>query len=210
MRCHNSIRSNGVVGRESSEEPTRRDLAAEAGASGDVPLPDAIAGYDIEKVIHRGGQGIVYRAVQKSTRRKVAIKVMREGPFAGEADKARFDLEIVVLGQLNHPNIVTIHDSGQSAGIYFLVMDLIRGEPLDAYVTEEKLSLQATLRLFAKVCAAVNAAHLKGITHRDLKPGNILVDADGEPRMMRSLLSLPKAPPESFLAFSTFLTFWTP
>lgn len=146
--------------------------------------PDAIAGYEILGEIHRGGQGVVYQAIQKSTRRKVAIKVMKEGPFAGPSDKARFDREVQVLAQLNHPNVVTIHDSGLAAGHFYFVMDYIAGLPLDAYMAGGKRSIEDTLRLFARICDAVNAAHLRGIIHRDLKPGNIRVDSDGNPHVL--------------------------
>src|ERR1051326_4493648 len=70
-----------------------------------APPPDSFAGYQILREIHRGGQGVVYQAIQKSTNQKVAIKVMREGPFAGGSDKARFDREVQILGQLKQPNI---------------------------------------------------------------------------------------------------------
>ena len=66
---------------------------------------DSIPGYEIVRELHRGGQGVVYQALQKSTKRKVAVKVMREGPFAGAADRARFEHEVQILGQLKHPNI---------------------------------------------------------------------------------------------------------
>ena len=88
-----------------------------------LPPSDSFTGYEIIWEIHRGGQGIVYQAVHKSTKRKVAIKVMKEGPFVGRADKARFDREVHVLGQLKHPNIVAIHDTGGAAGSHFFVMD---------------------------------------------------------------------------------------
>src|SRR5262245_23169586 len=82
-----------------------------------LPLPaDLIAGYELLEELHRGGQGVVYVAVQKATRRRVAIKVMREGPFADGRDIARFEREVLVLGQLRHPGIVTIHDSGEASG----------------------------------------------------------------------------------------------
>ncbi len=147
-------------------------------------LPDSFAGYQIIREIHRGGQGVIYQAVQKSTKRKVAIKVMKEGPFAGKHDKARFEREVEVLGQLNHPNIVTIHDSGTAAGSFYFVMDYISGQPLDVWMASGKRSIEETLRLFAKICDAVNAAHLRGVIHRDLKPGNIRVDAEGEPHVL--------------------------
>lgn len=171
-------------------------------------LRDAFPGYQIIRELHRGGQGVVYQAHQKATNRKVAIKVLREGPFAGAADKARFDREVRVLAQLNHPNIVAIHDSGEAAAGCFFVMDYIAGSALDEHVealsrrsgsvrgsevsrrrslrgrTAGRGTIEDTLRLFVKICSAVNAAHLRGIVHRDLKPSNVRVDADGEPRIL--------------------------
>ena len=154
-----------------------------------APPPESFAGYQILKELHRGGQGVVYQALQKSTKRKVAIKVMKEGPFASSGDRARFEREVQVLGQLNHPNIVAIHDSGVTAdtGVgryHYFVMDYISGQPLDVYMASGERSIADTLKLFGKVCEAVNAAHLRGIIHRDLKPGNIRVDANGEPHIL--------------------------
>ncbi|MCZ6683344.1 MAG: serine/threonine-protein kinase [Planctomycetota bacterium] len=146
--------------------------------------PDSFAGYRVVKEIHRGGQGVVYEAIQESTRRSVAIKVMHEGPLTGARDRARFEREVHILGQLRHPNIVTIHDSGSSESGFFFVMDYIRGEPLDAFVTSRKLSVRETLKLFATVCEAVNVAHLRGVIHRDLKPGNVRVDPAGQPHVL--------------------------
>ncbi len=147
-------------------------------------IVDSIPGYEITREIHRGGQGVVYQAIQKATKRKVAIKVMREGPFAGKRDKARFEREVRILGQLRHPNIVTVHDSGTTAGCFYYTMDYVSGRPLDDYVALSKPSINETLRLFAKICEAVNAAHLQGVIHRDLKPGNIRVDAEGKPHVL--------------------------
>ena len=147
-------------------------------------LRDLLPGYELQQEIHRGGQGVVYQALQKSAGRQVAIKVMKEGPFAGTDDKARFDREVRILGQLNHPNIVTIHDSGTAAGCFYFVMDYIAGSPLDAYMRDTERTLEETLRLFVKICDGVNAAHLRGIIHRDLKPSNIRIDADAEPHIL--------------------------
>ena len=127
---------------------------------------------------------MVYRAIQQATERDVAIKVMREGPFSGPADKARFDREVHILGQLNHPNIVTIHDRGEAAGHFYYTMDYISGQPLDAYMAAGEHSVAESLRLFAKICDAVNAAHLRGVIHRDLKPSNIRIDESGEPYVL--------------------------
>jgi tetratricopeptide (TPR) repeat protein/predicted Ser/Thr protein kinase len=148
------------------------------------PLPDWFPGYDVVRELHRGGQGVVYQAIQKSTKRKVAIKVMREGPFAGPRDRSRFEREVQILGQLDHPGIVRIHESGTAAGNFFYVMDYISGQALDAYTAGDGRSIDATLRLFVKICQAVNAAHLRGVIHRDLKPSNIRIDSAGEPHVL--------------------------
>ncbi|HKQ47644.1 MAG TPA: serine/threonine-protein kinase [Phycisphaerae bacterium] len=144
----------------------------------------ALPGYEILREVHRGGQGVVYEAVQESTRRTVAVKVLREGPFAGETDRLRFEREVSILAQLQHRNIIGILDRGSASGSHYLVMDFIEGRPLDRYAREHGLDLKARLLLFAEVCDAVTAAHLRGVIHRDLKPGNILVDAAGEPRIL--------------------------
>ena len=145
----------------------------------------AIEGYEIIREIHRGGQGVVYQAIQKSTKRKVAIKVLLEGPYASKSARRRFEREIELVAQLKHPNIIGIFHSGQTSdGRQYCVMDYVRGVPLDQYVHDNKSTLEDALQLFAKVCEAVNYAHQKGVIHRDLKPSNILVDADGEPKVL--------------------------
>ncbi len=172
--------------RRAHEPGSSSGIAATVEAKGAAWIKDAdtIPGYRILRELHRGGQGIVYEAFQESTRRKVAVKVMKEGPFAGPADEARFSREVQILGQLRHPNIVAIHDSGSSAGHHYFAMDYVPGQPLDAYMATARPSLDDTLRLFAKICEAVNAAHLRGVIHRDLKPGNIRIDTDGDPRIL--------------------------
>jgi len=169
-----------VVGERS---PDVGSSAASAGvALLDSPAPVTIPGYQLLREVHRGGQGVVYEAIQQSTRRRVAIKVMREGPFAGRAERARFEREVQILAQLKHPNIVTIHDSGVAAGHAYVVMDLVEGRPLDRHVAG--CAPADVLRLFTKVCEAIHAAHLRGVIHRDLKPGNVLIDPAGEPRVL--------------------------
>lgn len=150
-----------------------------------LPPEDVIPGYKILREIHHGGQGVVYQALQKSTKRKVAIKVLLDGPFATSTSRKRFEREIELVASLNHPNIVSVFDSGVTeSGRQYCVMDYVRGLPLDAYVEQTKLSLDAALELFMKLCLAVNYAHQKGVIHRDLKPSNILVDDGGEPRVL--------------------------
>ncbi len=151
-----------------------------------------LARYTILSEIHRGGQGIVYLAVQESTNRRVAVKILSRGPLAGSAEGlARFEREVESLSRLKHPNVVTIHDCGRDHDHVYLVMDYVKGRPLDAYIKAEHPSLHDTLELFAKICDGVNAAHLRGVIHRDLKPGNILVDDLGEPRVLDFGLAKP-------------------
>lgn len=152
--------------------------------AGGVIERNDIPGYDIIDEIHRGGQGVVYRALQRSTGRMVAVKIMLSGAFAGPHERTRFAREVRILAGLRHPNIVTIHDSGSAGQARYFVMDYVDGAPLDRFVSERGLALSERLRLFAKICAAVNSAHLLGVIHRDLKPGNILVDAAGEPHIL--------------------------
>lgn len=149
-----------------------------------IGLAAGIPGYTIVRELHRGGQGVVYLARQEGTGRQVAIKLMREGALARQSDRIRFEREIQVLAQLDNPNIVTIHDSGVAGGCAYYVMDFITGRKLDEFVEHNELSINDTLRLFIKVCNAINAAHLRGVIHRDIKPGNIRVAPDGEPHIL--------------------------
>ena len=144
-----------------------------------------IPGYEIVRRIHRGGQGTVYEAVQLSTGRTVAIKALPATHFADSRRRARFDREVEALAGLRHPNIAAIHDSGLGPGFGYIVMDYVAGEPLDVLIAQApRVEVNQVLELFAKICDAVNAAHLRGIIHRDLKPSNILVDAQGQPRVL--------------------------
>ncbi|HEY8751524.1 MAG TPA: serine/threonine-protein kinase, partial [Tepidisphaeraceae bacterium] len=148
-----------------------------------------VPGYSILRELNRGGQGVVYVATQLSTGRKVAVKVLRDGPFADDRKLARFDREVHVLAALNHPNIVTIIDTGRAAdGSRYIVMNYIAGMDLGQYMLRRQQKdpddPSKLLRMFLKICDAVNAAHQKGIIHRDLKPGNIRVDERGEPHVL--------------------------
>ena len=159
--------------------------------------PPQIPGYRMVREIHRGGQAVVFEAVRESTRQLVAIKVFRESRFATPSEEARFDREVRALAELDHPNIVPIHDSGATASFFYLVMKYIDGRPLDevddfglrgapaigaaSRPASRRERIERLLRLFARVCAAVEAAHVRGIVHRDLKPSNIVVDSGGEP-----------------------------
>ncbi len=147
--------------------------------------PSDVPGYTLGEELRRGGQGIIYRAVQLSTKREVVLKVLREGRLASTAARRRFEREVEIVASLSHPHIVTIFDSGRTRdGHLFFAMDFIRGRRLDQYISETNPPLRARLELFAQICAAVNYAHQRGVIHRDLKPANVLVDDAGEPHVL--------------------------
>ncbi|MFO0972538.1 MAG: protein kinase [Phycisphaerae bacterium] len=170
-----------------------RQLAAalDAGAATRREPPSGLAGYEFIGEIHRGGQGVVFKALQKATKRIVAVKVVLRGAFATPRQRARFEREIEIAARLRHPHVVTIHESGMTDdGSLYFVMEYVEGEPLDAYLKRARatpgggLTPDDALRVFCKICDAVNYAHQRGIIHRDLKPANILIDALGEPRVL--------------------------
>lgn len=146
-------------------------------------LPARIGAYEIVRVVGQGGMGIVYEARQENPRRTVALKVIRPAMASGSMLK-RFSQEATVLGQLQHPGIACIYEagvadvtvaSGATIKQPYFAMEFVRGEPLRAFSETRRLSPAARLELIARVCDAVQHAHQKGVIHRDLKPGNILV-----------------------------------
>ena len=144
-----------------------------------VQLPDK---YSIKKKIASGGMGAVYRAQQLSpVKREVAIKVIRATPDLAELAK-RFEFEMQVLVQLDHPNIAKLFEAGVTLdGLPFFSMEFIPGIPINQFVAKENLSLEQRLKLFLQICDAIQHAHQKGVIHRDIKPNNILIfEKDGE------------------------------
>lgn len=180
--------SRETVGRSDSashaDEPTRVSDAPPGSPPPIAEIAARIQGYQLLEELHRGGQGVVYRAVQLGTKRTVALKVLLEGPFAGENARRRFEREIELAASLRHPNIVTILDSGSSDGHYYFAMEFIDGRRLDVYLAERRPALHEVVRLLARIADAINFAHQRGVIHRDLKPSNILIDQDGEPRIL--------------------------
>ena len=157
--------------------PPSPNPQAPLAAKEDFPLID---GYTITRKLGQGGQGAVYLALQASPRRKVAIKILLNSPFAAKSAIHRFEREIELVATLRHPNIVTVFDTGKTRdGHLFYVMAYIRGIPLTDYIRSRKLPMVRILELLATACEAVNHAHQKGVMHRDLKPANILVDDEG-------------------------------
>jgi serine/threonine protein kinase len=161
---------------------------ASAGEEGLHNVALAIRGYTLQRRLNEGGQATVYLAIQESTGRRVAVKVMAGGPFLNSVNRARFEREVRALAKLDHPNIVTIIDRGRTEdGSFYLVTNFIAGVPLDQHIEQMRASgatLVEVARLFATIASAVHEAHRCGIVHRDLKPSNILVDARGAPHIV--------------------------
>jgi non-specific serine/threonine protein kinase/serine/threonine-protein kinase len=150
-------------------------------------LPGNIGPYRIVRRIGEGGMGIVYEAEQERPRRIVALKIIKPG-FAGPELRRRFEYESWALGRLHHPGIAQIYeggaaDNGFGAQPYF-AMEFIHGKPLVEYADSLQLTLRQRLDLILKICEGVHHAHQRGLIHRDLKPGNILVDDTGQPKIL--------------------------
>src|SRR5713101_5128642 len=139
--------------------------------------------YELLEVIGRGGQGVVYRARQKSLNRIVALKVIGLGHWATEGHLKRFRREAEAAASLDHSGIVPIHGVGERDGSCYFSMKLVEGGQLDEVVKREPIPIRRAVELIAKVARTVHYAHGHGILHRDVKPGNILLDKDGEPHL---------------------------
>ncbi len=139
--------------------------------------------YELLEEIGRGGQGVVYRARQKSLNRTVALKVIGLGPWATEAHLKRFRREAEAAASLDHPCIVPIHEVGEREDHCYFSMNFIEGGQLDEMVEREPLPIRRVVELIMKLARAVHYAHEHGILHRDIKPGNILLDEKNEPHL---------------------------
>src|SRR5439155_16235647 len=139
--------------------------------------------YELLEEIGRGGQGVVYRAHQKSLNRTVALKVIGLGHWATKAHLKRFRLEAEAAARLEHPGIVPIHEVGERDGSCYFSMKFVEGGQLDEVIRRTPMPIRRAAELIAKVARTVHYAHEHRILHRDIKPGNILLDAKGEPHL---------------------------
>ncbi len=162
-------------------------LAAARRARDDGPTPERVGPYTVVRVLGRGSMGTVYEALQENPRRTVALKVLRAGP-ASESALRRFQLEIDALARLDHPFVASIHEAGTTEvdGVArpYLAMEHVDGLPLSADMRRRRRTVREALALLADIGEGVAHAHARGVVHRDLKPDNVLVDADGRPRIL--------------------------
>lgn len=160
--------------------------------------------FQLQREIARGGMGVVYEATQKSLRRRVAVKLISEGVLANDELRMRFRIEAEAAAVLSHPNILAIHSIGRWRGIDYFVMPLVSGPSLQTDVNEQKVRLEKAAAASAStsgcanlkesICHAISTArdiargvayaHRRGIIHRDLKPDNVLIDEDGQPKIV--------------------------
>jgi TolB-like protein/tRNA A-37 threonylcarbamoyl transferase component Bud32/Tfp pilus assembly protein PilF len=152
-------------------------------SAGAAELLGELGDYELLEEIGRGGQGVVFRARQKSLNRIVALKVIRLGQWASKAHLKRFRLEAEAAARLEHPGIVPIHEVGERDGSCYFSMKFIEGGQLDEVVRRQPIPIRRAVELIAKVARTVHYAHEHGILHRDIKPGNILLDAKSEPHL---------------------------
>ncbi len=150
-------------------------------------IPTTIARYRVVRLIGEGGMGAVYEAEQDHPRRTVALKVIKAG-MASPSLLRRFEQEAEALGRLQHPGIAQIYEAGTADTGFgpqpYFAMEFIRGSALRDYVEDNHLNTPQRLEIMEKVCDAVHHAHQRGLIHRDLKPGNILVDESGQPKIL--------------------------
>ncbi len=178
---HTSAPAGGQQAVQPVTIPSLSAAPAEPVPAGQLAPGRIIAGYRIEGLLGKGGMGSVYRATQLSMNRPVAFKVLASRLAGDPTFVGRFRREARAAGRLHHPNLVTVHDSGEADGLVFFSMELVEGRSLKTVIKERgRLPPDEALRLIRQALEALAYAHGKGVVHRDIKPDNLMVMANGQ------------------------------
>ena len=163
--------------------PSSMSPAGEPGSLEPGPDLPQIPGYEVLELLGRGGMGVVFRARHLRLNRIVALKMAIAGGYASKYERERFQREVVAVAGLRHPNVVQIHDVGDSDGRPYYTMEFVDGGTLAERLAGTPMPAHQAALLVGTLASAVEAAHLGGIIHRDLKPSNVLLAADGTPKI---------------------------
>jgi serine/threonine-protein kinase len=183
---HPAIPRPGITLDQPSGSDTAGTDAEDSTADGELPRGSAIryfGDYELRLVLGKGGMGVVYQAKQLSLNRPVALKMIRAGIWASDDEIRRFKNEAEAVANLDHPQIVTIHEVGQYDGRHYFSMRLVEGPSLEKVLDQYAADPRRAARLVSEIARALHHAHQRGILHRDLKPSNILLDAAGQPHV---------------------------
>lgn len=172
-----------------------------------APDPEELAhilpGYEVESLIAVGGMGAVYRAKQISLGRAVAIKILPRELGGDASFRTQFETEAKAMALLNHPNLAGVYDFGNVGGLLYIIMEFVEGESLYHLAYGKYLDPDEAIRLVRAVCLGLHHAHEHGILHRDIKPSNILLDSQGQPKIIdfglaQDMLHVPGVEEEVF------------
>jgi serine/threonine-protein kinase len=196
FEVHDALASGQLFASALSQAKTMPALAPPFPPPGTADLP-AVPGYEVRRELGRGGMGVVYWAWQTNLRRVVALKMVLAGGQPEAEAVARFHTEAEAVARLAHPNIVQIHEVGQYQGRPYMALEYVDGGSLAQKLAGTPLPARPAARLLETLARAVHAAHQRGVAHRDLKPGNVLLTADSVPKITDFGLAKLLAPGEA-------------
>lgn len=174
---------NVGIGLSAGRPADLADSSVASAASSPAGVTRCFGDYELLEEIARGGMGIVFKARQVKLDRLVAVKMILAGQFASREQALRFRVEAEAAARLLHPNIVSIHETGEFDGQLYFSMDYVDGGNLGALVREKPLPAKRAAGYVKTIAGAIHHAHEQGILHRDLKPSNVLIDSSGQPRV---------------------------
>ena len=169
----------GYLDRDHGDEVAAEACSLDRALAPEIPAAGRLGEFRLIREIGRGGMGIVYEAEQQSLERRVALKILPAGGALDERLVIRFLREARTAARLRHPGIVQIITSGSAEGLLYFAMELVEGHPLDDVIASGPLSPERAATIAAEVADALAHAHEAGLVHRDVKPGNLLIDETG-------------------------------